>query len=172
MSHCSVKLKQQRGFTLIEALVAFLILSVGMLGIASLQTVSLRSGQTAALRTVAVIKAGEILERIRANPTQMNLYAATTGDTGVEGGCNTGVNRCTLADMAADDIYTWKQSLTDALPNNAGTTASITVTPPGVGEILTDVTVTINWQERAADASDIVSQSYSVTTAICGALRC
>ena len=171
MNHMASKNKQ-RGFTLIEALVAFLILSVGMLGIASLQTVSLRSGQTAALRTVAVIKAGEILDRIRANPTQVLLYAASTGDTGVDNGCNTGVNICTLADMAADDIYTWKQSLTDALPNNAGTTASITVTPPGAGEVLTDVTVTINWEERSVDASSIQSQSYSVTTSLCGALLC
>ena len=54
---------RQKGFSLIEALVAFLILSVGMLGIASLQTISLKSGQTASFRSVAVIKAQEIINK-------------------------------------------------------------------------------------------------------------
>ena len=57
----------QRGFSLIEALVAFLILSVGMLGIASLQTMSLKSGHTAAMRTVAVVKVEEMLESMRSS---------------------------------------------------------------------------------------------------------
>ena len=65
----------QQGFTLIEALVAFLILSIGMLGIASLQTMSLKSGHTAALRTAAVLKVDEILESMRSNPTAMRLIA-------------------------------------------------------------------------------------------------
>ena len=69
---------KQKGFSLIEALVAFLILSVGMLGIASLQTMSLKSGHTAALRTVAVVKVEEILESMRSNPTAVNDYAAGT----------------------------------------------------------------------------------------------
>lgn len=172
MNKQTAYMNTQRGFTLIEALVAFLILSVGMLGIASLQTVSLRSGQTASLRTVAVIKAGEILDRIRANPSAVNNYAVAAGATGSNKGCNTGLNKCSPADMAADDIFTWKNDLKAALPNNTGTTASVVVTPPGAGAVLTDVTVTVNWEERAVDSKNIQTQSYSVTTSICGAIQC
>lgn len=163
---------KQRGFSLIEALVAFLILSVGMLGVASLQTISLRSGQTAALRSVAVIKAGEILDRIRANPTQIANYAVGAGAGGTNNGCNDGTSSCTPAALAADDLFHWKAGLKDALPNNAGTTASIVINPPAAGLILTDVVVTINWQERDAESSAIQNQSYILTSSLCGALQC
>ena len=171
MINQTANMNTQRGFTLIEALVAFLILSVGMLGIASLQTVSLRSGQTASLRTVAVIKAGEILDRIRANPSQVNNYAVAEGALGTNNGCNTGVSICSPADMAADDIYTWKSDLKAALPAT-GTTAKVEVTPPVAGSSLSAVTVTINWEEREAGTKDIQTRSYSVATSICGAIQC
>ena len=77
---------KQRGFSLIEALVAFLILSIGMLGIASLQMISLKAGKTAELRTIAVIKAEEILERIRNNQVAVVSYISLAGDAGVDGG--------------------------------------------------------------------------------------
>ena len=79
---------KQSGFSLIEALVAFLILSIGLLGIASLQMISLKAGKTAEMRTVAVIKAEEILERIRNNPEQVMDYISGAGDLGVNNGCN------------------------------------------------------------------------------------
>ena len=50
------KLVSNGGFSLIEALVAFMIISVGMLGIASLQTISMKAGHTAVTRTSAVYK--------------------------------------------------------------------------------------------------------------------
>ncbi len=168
----TANLKIRNGFTSVEALVAFLILSVGMLGIASLQTISLRSSQTASLRTVAAIKAGEILERIRANPSEVNSYAVAADATGTYKGCNSGINKCAPADMAADDIFAWKKSLTEALPDNAEVTASIVVAPRAAGSALFDVTVTINWEEPAVKSKNIQTQSYSVTTSICGAVQC
>ena len=166
---------KQHGFSLIEALVAFLILSVGMLGIASLQTISLKSGNTASYRSVAVIKAIEIIERMRANPTAALNYAVSTADTGTDNGCNDvggPLNRCVPADLAADDIFNWKNDLKSALPNNVNTTASINVTAPAAGQALTAVTVTINWRERQIDSQALVDQSYTVSTNMCGALQC
>ena len=73
-------------------LIALIIMSVGMLGIASLQTMSLKSGHSAALRTVAVMKVDEILESMRSNPTGLPNYAAGTADMGTDNGCSqTGV---------------------------------------------------------------------------------
>ena len=176
MSMKNYRLKNsQSGFSLIEALVAFLILSVGMLGIASLQTVSLRAGHTASLRSVAVIKSGEIMERIRANPTQVLSYVSSAGVAGTNNGCNDlagAVKRCTPAEMAADDIYNWKADLKSALPDNSDTTASIAVTVPGAGEALTAVTVTINWKERLPGSKALQDQSYSVSSTVCGSLQC
>ena len=156
---------KQKGFSLIEALVAFLILSVGMLGIASLQTMSLKSGHTAALRTVAVVKVEEILESIRSNPTVIANYAAGTGDMGIDNGCSqTAVPAaaCTPAQMALDELFRWKNSLIEALPNNAATTASVTITPPVPPSTLNLIVVSVNWSERDLDTGNAANMNYSV----------
>ena len=155
----------QKGFSLIEALVAFLILSVGMLGIASLQTTSLKSGHTAAMRTVAVMKADEILESMRSNLAALNDYTAGAGDMGTDNGCSqttVASATCTPTQMARDEIFRWKRSLIEALPNNASTTASVVVTPPAPPSTMTTVVVTINWSERDVENAGSTNMNYSV----------
>jgi len=156
----------QKGFSLIEALVAFLILSVGMLGIASLQTMSLKSGHTAALRTVAVLKVDEILESMRSNPTALLSFAASTADMGIDNGCSQttiAAAACTPAQMAQDELFRWKRSLIEALPNNAGTTASVVITPAVAPNILNLVVVSVNWSERDVETGTAANMNYSVT---------
>ena len=156
---------KQKGFSLIEALVAFLILSVGMLGIASLQTMSLKSGHTAAMRTVAVMKVEEILESMRSNPTVIANYAAGTADMGFDNGCSqTGIPAvdCTIAEMAQDELFRWKNSLFEALPNNAATTASVVITPPVPPSTMNLVVVSVNWSERDLDTGNAANMTYSV----------
>jgi len=159
-------LPKQSGFSLIEALVAFLILSIGMLGIASLQTMSVKAGHTATLRTAAVMKADEILESIRANPTVLLSYANSTAESGTDNGCaetTTAAVLCAPAQLALDDIFRWKSSLTDVLPNNTSTTASVVVTAPVAPETMTNIVVSINWSERNVDAAGAANMNYSVT---------
>lgn len=157
---------RQQGFSLIEALVAFLILSVGMLGIASLQTMSLKSGHTAAMRTVAVMKVEEILESMRSNdPSVLLDYAAGTADMGVDNGCSqtsVAAATCTPSQIAQDEIFRWKNSLIEALPNNAGTTATVVITPPVPPQTLALVVVSVNWNERDVDTGNAAAMNYSV----------
>jgi len=83
--------KNQHGFTLLEVLIALLILSIGLLGLAALQTVGLRSNQMATMRTQATLIAYDITDRMRANPTGVDAqeYVITTsqapGDTSATG---------------------------------------------------------------------------------------
>ncbi len=58
--------KQQQGFTLIEVLVAVVVLSIGLLGLAGLQTTGLRNNQSAYYASQAAIYANDIFERMRA----------------------------------------------------------------------------------------------------------
>lgn len=166
-------LKQQRGFSLIEALVAFLVLSVGMLGIASLQVISLKAGAAAVNRSMVVIKVEEILERIRNNPTQVSSYA-TASATGANQGCNdySTVTSCTPARMALDDTYRWIEDLKARMPNTS-VTASIQVIAPTPGvQPASTVTVTVNWNERSTETQTLDAMSYSTTAFICPSIAC
>ena len=168
----------QRGFSLIEALVAFLILSIGMLGIASLQLLSLKAGHTASLRTVAVIKIEEMFERIRNNPTVLDpavtgTYAVADGGPGSDNSCNDygTLTLCSRADLASDDIYRWKTDLENNMPT--GTTASITVVgkTPGTLPVAT-VTITVDWLERDQETQALSTMSHSVSAYICDNTTC
>lgn len=167
---------KQRGFSLIEALVAFLILSVGLLGIASLQMISLKAGKTAELRTIAVIKAEEIMERIRNNQESVLSYASLAGDLGVDNNCNDAAgtpNICNPAQMASDDIFNWKDDLKTSLPDNAGTTAEIDVVAPTPGTNPTaTVIVTISWEERNPETQTMDKMSYSTSAQVCTDRTC
>jgi type IV pilus assembly protein PilV len=57
----------QRGFTLLEVLIALLVLAIGLLGLAALQTTGLRSNTMATTRTHATQLAYDISDRMRAN---------------------------------------------------------------------------------------------------------
>ena len=59
--------RKQRGFSLVEILVALLVLSLGLLGTAALLSTSLRSSNSAYLRTQAALYAYDMLDRMRAN---------------------------------------------------------------------------------------------------------
>src|SRR5262249_56408603 len=61
--------RRARGFTLIEALVALLVLSIGLLGVAALQLTSLRSNPSSSFRSQATLLAYDVVDRMRANPT-------------------------------------------------------------------------------------------------------
>jgi type IV pilus assembly protein PilV len=108
-------IKPQQGTSLIEVLVSLLILSGGMLGMASVQTVSLRNNQTAYYRTQATSLSLDMIERMRAN-----IRAVEVGDyDDVAGGatatCFTAAG-CTSTQMANQDILDWTAQVAAALP--------------------------------------------------------
>lgn len=166
-------LNQQRGFSLIEALVAFLILSVGMLGISSLQVLSLKAGHTAALRTVAVIKVEEMMERIRNNPTQVFGYrtaAAAIQDNNCDDHDGP-VTSCAADVLVGHDIYWWQEGLKESMPaDTTGTINVVDVDPAGLP--LAVVTITVSWKERSPEAQALVDMSYTASSQICNSTAC
>jgi len=64
--HHNMKFNHQKGFSLLEVLIAFIILAVGLLGIVNLQAMSKQFTHQASQRTIAVSLADAIVERIRA----------------------------------------------------------------------------------------------------------
>jgi type IV pilus assembly protein PilV len=102
--------RAQRGTTLIETLVALVVLSVGLLGIAALQIASLSNNRGAHLRSQAQVLAYDIADRMRANRNAalVNAYVVNFGAAPAGAALN------------ALDLQAWKQTLGLTLPGGDG----------------------------------------------------
>ncbi|MES3009118.1 MAG: type IV pilus modification protein PilV [Pseudomonadota bacterium] len=108
-----------RGTTLLEILISLLIVAIGLLGIVSLQTASLRYSQSAYLRSQATVLASDMLERVLANQHGVVL-GAYEGQTGALSSSCTTPSGCDAAVMAGNDIAEWQSALQQDLPEGAG----------------------------------------------------
>lgn len=108
--------RRSTGFSLIETLIALVIVSVGLLGIAALQTLALRNTQAANIASQATIAAHDIIERMRANPAGIASKHYDMPNLVVHENCYTTVG-CTPAELAEHDAYEWASTLaTDSIP--------------------------------------------------------
>lgn len=138
----------ERGFTLVEVLIALIIMSVGMLGIAGLYVHSMRAGSTSLFRHHAVTLAGDVADRIRANPRAGAAYELAGANNNCVGA---GID-CSAAEMAANDIYQWGLQAASSLPEGtvrivfdggvAPPTYQITIAWAQPGQVL-DYSITI-----------------------------
>ena len=105
--------RHQQGFTLMEVLVAVIVLAIGLLGLAGLQATGLKSNHSAYLRSQATHLAYDVADRMRANRT-----AARSGDYDIDLG-----DTASGSTMAATDLIAWKNSVTQLLPSGDGSVA-------------------------------------------------
>lgn len=145
-----------RGFTMLEVLVALLIFSLGLLGMAGLLAVSVRTNHSAYQRTQATFLAQSMADRMRANVRLAlwnDLYngswsAAQTGAATCQGSTS-----CDYKDVAKRDIAVWTSDVARFLPNATESIAcsgapsipasAYQTLPPYGGTC----TITINWSE-------------------------
>jgi type IV pilus assembly protein PilV len=111
---------KSRGMTLVEILIALLILSIGLLGLASLQTLSLRFNTSAYYRTQATQLAYDIADRMRANRASANLYAMDLENPPPVCGAAVGDGTVLLDDKAA-----WRNALACRIPQSTGSVTAI-----------------------------------------------
>jgi type IV pilus assembly protein PilV len=148
----------QRGFSLIELLVALVIFSVGLLAVAGLQTVAKQSNYESLQRTAAAQIAYGLLEEMRTNGVGMATYLAA-GDLG--GGklaaepaptCTFDAE-CNATQKAAHDLWFWERVLDGDFETNAGVGTgglvlpSLCITGPGGAGMYV---VTVAWRGAAA----------------------
>jgi type IV pilus assembly protein PilV len=131
-SHLNVVRSRARrgGFSLIEVLVSIMVLSFGMLGVASLLAKSMSGTHTSSLRTQAIVLADDLADRMRAN----RATAVAPGPNNYEGIAPTD-NRCravhyahrhaapaacTPQELAADDLSDWIAQVAALLPQGTG----------------------------------------------------
>lgn len=134
----------QSGFTLLEVMIALVIFSIGLLGLAGLQAGGLRSNTQAQLRTIATIQAYDMAERIRSNPrgVEDGDYNAFDDASPTAGDCIN--NTCTAAEMATYDYYEWELTTQSVLPSGHGIVSSA---PVGGGATRL-FTITVLWDEE------------------------
>lgn len=117
MKYTKLNPKRQRGTSLLEVLVSLVILSLGLLGYAGLQSVTVKNSHNAYLRTQATSLAYNVLDRMRANRTSLDGYVMAYGGT-----------------PTAADAKAWRLELLSTLPDGQAkitrdaTTAQVTVT--------------------------------------------
>ncbi len=158
-------LNTQRGFSLLEVLVALVVLSIGLMGIASMQVVGLQFNQQALTSTRAIELAADMADRIRANVGSeqaailRNTYevdfdapAANPGTWCADRmGGTVAIGDCTKAQLAEFDIWQWKRAL------QAGSGSGLA---DGAGSIdheidlngLSTYTIDVRWSERGEEA--------------------
>ncbi len=151
---------RQTGVSLIEVLVAVLVFSIGLLGLAGLLVMSTRSTQVGYLRTQATFLANSMAERMSANPAAVwtkgydNVYPVAVQPAG----CGAAAP-CNAADLALHDRQVWSGQLKAFLPNPTATIACTDVAtvsynpsgnlpqrPPYGG----NCAMIISWTERGA----------------------
>lgn len=118
------KITAQSGFGLIEALIAVLVLAIGLLGLATLQAQGLRNNNSAYFRTQASIQVSSILDSMR-----VDLVAARAGSYNIGMRDNSADEECedqqqvnldSGGSIAQQRLYDWKEMLREALPYGDG----------------------------------------------------
>lgn len=153
---------QAQGFSLIEVLVALLVLSIGLLGLAALQTTSLKYNTDSYFRTQATFFVYDIMDRMRANNTSATVANGGTYDvssaaaataiinsyaTCSSSSCACDTSSCSATDLATYDLGKWYERMAAVLPDAGNSLATIDITATK------QVTITISWKERDLNKS-------------------
>jgi type IV pilus assembly protein PilV len=142
------------GISMVESLVALVVISVGMLGIAGLYLASLKAGRSANLRVQAVNLVSDMADRIRANKRGEVAYeSATYGGEPEAIDCETVT--CLPAEIAENDLNVWFASIDDSL-RNLGARGVVDYTAPGAAGIHR-YEVSLVWREAGEDADSTYS---------------
>ena len=141
------------GFSMIEVLIAIVILSIGLLGIAGMQVAGMKNNHSAYLRSQASLLSYDFADILRSNKSQVlaNKFGTsaagnidiTTGNLGfnAEPDCINEINGCNPVLMAETDLVTWAQNINATLPSGMATVARSS-----------DIyTVTISWLDDKSD---------------------
>lgn len=151
---------RHNGFTLVEVLIALVVLSIGLLGIGKLVMFSSRGNDSAYMRSQATALAYSILDEMRANKLDAvnGLYGVGTGAYANPGfNCNAATPCTGAGQLAQYDLWQWKSAMKAALPSGDGTVATAQSIDAITGATITLATITVQWNDAVAQ------QSYGAT---------
>lgn len=161
------------GFTLIEVMVALIIIAVGMLGIAKMQALALSTTESSGVRSLVAIEAASLAASMHANrdywvaappPPVTNITVATTGPgttsvtidvpaLSAAQNCAT-TAPCTAAQVAAYDVQQWGAALAQVVPAALATITCNAAVPPSC-------TIEITWAENVTSTNNAAAATSS-----------
>ena len=147
--------RQQSGFSLIEVMVALTVTSIGLLGLAKMESLALSSTSVASSRSLAAIQAASLAASMHVNPgywaaglAPATIQVNASNNFSTAAACTTaGSTACTPDLMRQYDLQQWAIALNAVLP---GYTALITCSTTGFP---VTCTIQINWAESAVAAN-------------------
>lgn len=155
----------QRGFSLVEVLVALIVLSVGLLGIAKMQALALSSSSVAGRRALAALEVASLADSMHVNRAYWGVTAsgATFTITGSQVNtppvaglpiCEWGqpAAPCDAPTLASYDLDDWASHLAQLLPGDQATIACNTNTP-------IECLITVSWSEQAVGLNNATAQT-------------
>ncbi len=164
-----ISLPTSSGFTLVEVMVSLIVISVGLLGIASMQALALSSSNNARLRSLAAIEASSLAATMHTNRSYWSSSVpglVTVIDGTITGGtlnvvldpgrCEGG-DSCTPEELAAYDLQKWTASLDSLLPH-----PSATITCP-ILSVPMSCSIKITWTESVVAMTKQEAQSAAAT---------
>ena len=142
-------LSLQHGFTLLEVLIAIVVLSFGLLGLAGIQAVGIKNTHDADVRTRAVQQAYDMADRIRANTigAAAGAYDSIPSSVGTNPTCM--ATTCSATQMRDHDRFIWNTNNQAMLPSGGGTVTVATVggTPTVIPN--KQYLITVMWNDRS-----------------------
>ena len=159
--------RRLNGFTLVEVMVALMVLSIGLLGVAKLSFSSVQSNNSAYLRTQGAQLIQQVFDDMRANRVQAAVGAYNiafgAGAPGFATDCSQAV--CTDTQMATYDLAKWKQRLKEALPGGDGqVVTALGVTAAGSQELV--ATVSVQWDDAVAQQTFAAGSGTTQTVTV------
>ena len=144
-----VNCRRTNGFTLLEVLVAMLVLAIGLLGIAAMQVRGLQHNHDAYLRSQISVLASSMVDRMRMNRANVASYTAGSPYTVpaiAPAGC------AETAVGAANDLACWRLEVFNALP--PGSSADIVAMPNN------EYVIFLGWTDRQSGTERFVRHSF------------
>lgn len=141
---------QPNGFSLLEVMVALVVVAIGMLGSAATALDALRASRTALQWTQATALAADLAECIRANRAAGTAYSLSPSSNPPRPAkaCTT-PGQCSPSEVAELDMYRWQRAITLALPDAS---AGVTAVPGGSNSEPCHYTIVIRWAQAGEPA--------------------
>jgi type IV pilus assembly protein PilV len=171
------RVSRVRGFTLLEVMIALIVLSVGLLGIVKLESAAISSTTVAAKRSLAALEGDSLAAMMHVNRGYWTSSDASGGNITVTGttvsvaagmailttsvagtvACNVTGTPCSVANMAAYDLKQWALAVNPLLPNYTAKISCGTASP-------VSCTINMTWSENAVAVN--ITETNSTTAAM------